>query len=48
MIYDYSVELGSMGRLKSPIMISSGTFGVAKPYMDLLCEQPIGAVVTKR
>ncbi len=47
MIYDYSVELGSMGRLKSPIMISSGTFGVAKPYMDLLCEQPIGAVVTK-
>jgi len=28
-------------------MISSGTFGVAKPYMELLRGQPVGAVVTK-
>ncbi len=47
MIYDHSVELGAIGSLASPVMISSGTFGVAKPYMELLRGQPVGAVVTK-
>ena len=47
MICDHSVELGAIGSLASPIMISSGTFGVAKPYMELLRGQPVGAVVTK-
>lgn len=47
MICDHSVELGAIGSLASPVMISSGTFGVAKPYMELLRGQPVGAVVTK-
>jgi dihydroorotate dehydrogenase (NAD+) catalytic subunit len=47
MIYDHSVELGAIGNLESPVMISSGTFGVARPYMELLRGQPVGAVVTK-
>ena len=47
MICDHSVELGTIGSLASPVMISSGTFGVAKPYMELLRGQPVGAVVTK-
>ncbi len=40
-------DLGSIGKLKSPILIPSGTFGAAKPYLELLKSQPIGAAVTK-
>jgi len=47
MIYDHSVELGAIGDLESPVMISSGTFGVTEPYIELLRGQPVGAVVTK-
>ncbi len=47
MLCDFPTDLGALGILKSPILISSGTFGTPNPYLELLNDQPIGAVVTK-
>ncbi len=47
MLCDFPTDLGDLGILKSPIIISSGTFGIPIPYLELLNDQPIGAVVTK-
>lgn len=40
-------DLGLIGILRTPIIISSGTFGLSKPYFDLLESEYVGAVVTK-
>jgi len=40
-------DLGRIGILRTPIIISSGTFGLSKPYFDLLESEYVGAVVTK-
>jgi len=40
-------DLGRIGILRNPIIISSGTFGLSKPYFDLLESEYVGAVVTK-
>lgn len=47
MPFDISVDLGKIGKLSSPIMLSSGTFGTSEPYLQLLSKEAIGAVVTK-
>ncbi|HPE69284.1 MAG TPA: dihydroorotate dehydrogenase [Thermotogota bacterium] len=44
---DLGVELGGLGRLESPVLLSSGTFGTATPYLKMLQDQPVGAVCTK-
>ncbi|PZC52122.1 MULTISPECIES: dihydroorotate dehydrogenase [unclassified Mesotoga] len=40
-------DLGRIGILPTPVIISSGTFGLSKPYFDLLESEYVGAVVTK-
>ena len=47
MNFDYKTELKKIATLKSPIIISSGTFGTSGAYLDLIKNQNIGAVVTK-
>lgn len=47
MPFDISVDLGKIGKLASPIMLSSGTFGTSEPYIKLLSKEALGAVVTK-
>ena len=44
---DLRVDLGNIGVLSSPVIISSGTFGLAEPYLSLLEADYVGAVVTK-
>ena len=47
MSFDFKINLGKIAELNSPILISSGTFGLSEPYLDLIQDQKIGAVVTK-
>jgi dihydroorotate dehydrogenase (NAD+) catalytic subunit len=45
--YDLGVDLGKIGRLASPVILSSGTFGNSPAYLQLLSRDAVGAVVTK-
>lgn len=43
---DLSLKIGKI-KLKNPVMVSSGTFGYAEEYKDLVPIEKLGAVVTK-
>jgi len=43
---DLSTNLGNI-KLKNPVLVSSGTFGYAQEYKDLVDLEKLGAIVTK-
>ncbi|HDM37676.1 MAG TPA: dihydroorotate dehydrogenase [Candidatus Omnitrophica bacterium] len=43
---DLSTSLGNI-KLKNPVLVSSGTFGYAQEYKDLVDLEELGAIVTK-
>ncbi len=43
---DLSTSLGNI-KLKNPVLVSSGTFGYAQEYKDLVDLEKLGAIVTK-